>query len=167
MKAAIAAAVLALAAAPAMAKPHAGRPSDILVSGGQIRASLGGSPNSAAYMTIANAGPKPDRLVSITCACAGKAEAHLSRMDHGVMTMAPAGPVVIPAHGRVVFKPSGLHVMLLGVKGRLMDGRNQPMMLRFERAGVVTATFQVRAQILDAGPPAAHPMDNMHGMPGM
>ena len=98
---------------------------------------------------------------------AGKAEAHLSRMDHGVMTMAPAGPVVIPAHGRVVFKPSGLHVMLLGVKGRLMDGRNQPMMLRFERAGVVTATFQVRAQILDAGAPAAHPMDNMHGMPGM
>ena len=70
MKAAIAAAVLALAAAPAMAKPHAGRPSDILVSGGQIRASLGGSPNSAAYMTITNAGPKPDRLLSITCACA-------------------------------------------------------------------------------------------------
>ena len=167
MKAAILAALLALAAVPALAKPHTGRPSDILVSGGQIRASLGGSSNSAAYMTITNAGPRPDRLLSIACACAAKAEAHLSRMDHGVMTMAPAGPVTIPAHGRVVFKPSGLHVMLTGVKGRLVEGRSQTLLLRFERAGLVSAPFLVRTRILDASPAPASHMDHMGAMPGM
>ena len=167
MKAAILAALLAFVASPAMAKPHAGRPSDIVVSGGQIRASLGGSSNSAAYMTITNAGPRPERLLSIACACAAKAEAHISRMDHGVMTMAPTGPVTIPAHGRVVFKPSGLHVMLTGVKGRLVDGRGQTLLLRFEHAGAVSASFQVRARILDASPEPARHAGGMSSMPGM
>jgi len=86
---------------------------------------------------------------------------------NGVMTMAPAGPVTIPAHGEVVFKPGGLHVMLTGVKGRLTDGRRQTMLLRFERAGAVSASFQVSDRILDDSPAPAGAMGGMAPMPGM
>jgi periplasmic copper chaperone A len=144
--------VLALAApslaAPAAARPHPGAAKDIVVSQAVVRASLGGSPNSAAYMTIDNRGGRPDRLVSVDCACADQAQVHLSRMAGGMMTMEPAGPVVVPAHGRVSLAPGGLHVMLMGLKGPLVDGRRQTMVLTFERAGPMRVGFQVRARIL-------------------
>jgi copper(I)-binding protein len=150
--------LIAALAAPASARPRPARPSPIAVTGAEVRASLGGSANSAAYMVIANSGPKPDRLVSVDCACAVQAEVHRSSMEGGVMSMAPAGPVEIPAHGRVVFAPGGLHVMLTGVKHPLIDGRRQAMTLSFERAGRIEAGFDVRTRIVSEG---------MAAMPGM
>jgi copper(I)-binding protein len=150
-----------------LAGPALAGPSKITVSGGEIRASLGGSPNSAAYMTIANDGSSPDRLLSVACDCAAQAIPHLSEMKNGVMTMKATGPVVIPAHGHVVFAPGGVHVMLTSVKRPLVAGRGQDMVLRFEHAGAVRAHFAITDHI------GAHPgggMDDMKGMgpmPGM
>jgi hypothetical protein len=140
--------VLAIAVAAAAGA----RKGDIGVSDGQVRASLGGSANSAAYMVIDNRGARPDTLVAVSCACADKAEAHISRMTGQVMTMAPAGPVVVPAHGRVVFAPDGLHVMLTGVKRPLVAGHRQAMTLRFAHAGAITANFEVRERIVSGAP---------------
>jgi periplasmic copper chaperone A len=139
--------ILAIAVAAAAAQKG-----DISVTDGQVRASLGGSSNSAAYMVIANRGARPDTLVALSCACADKAEAHVSRMTGQVMTMAPAGPVVVPAHGRVVFAPDGLHVMLTGVKHALVAGHRQAMTLRFAHAGAITANFEVRERITGGAP---------------
>jgi periplasmic copper chaperone A len=140
--------ILAIAVAAAAAT-HKG---DISVTDGQVRANLGGSANSAAYMVIENHGSRPDTLVSVNCACADKAEAHISRMVGQVMTMAPAGPVTVPAHGRVVFAPDGLHVMLMGVKRPLVAGHRQAMTLRFAHGGAVTANFEVRERITSGAP---------------
>jgi copper(I)-binding protein len=68
-------------------------------------------------------------------------------MSGSMMTMAPAGPVTIPAHGRVEFAPGGLHVMLMGVKRPLVDGHRQVMTLTFAHAGRVEASFAVRERI--------------------
>jgi copper(I)-binding protein len=146
--------VAALLAAPAAAVAG---PGDIAVSGAEVRASLGGSTNSAAYLTITNAGDQPDRLLSVACDCAAQAEAHATGMNGPMMTMAPAGPVVVPAHGHVTFAPGGLHIMLTGLKAPLVDGGGQEMVLRFEHAGPVRARFQVHARIVT-------PMAPMPGM---
>jgi copper(I)-binding protein len=154
-------------AAPALARPTHARPNPITVSGGEIRVSLGGSPNSAAYMTIANDGPRPDRLLSVACDCAAQAIPHLSEMKAGVMTMRATGPVVIPAHGRVVFAPGATHIMLTGLKRPLIAGNGQDMVMRFEHAGVVRAHFAITDHI---GAHAGGAMDDMPGMgamPGM
>jgi hypothetical protein len=58
------------------------------------------------------------------------------------MTMLSA--VTIPAGGKVEFKPDGLHVMLVGLKGPLKAGGMQEMTLRFQKAGTVKAGFHVR-----------------------
>lgn len=143
---------LVLAGALALAAPALARKAGpITVSDAVVRASLGDSPNSAAYMVITNTGARPDRLVSVSCPCAAEVQVHITRNTGGVMSMEPAGPVVVPAHGRVAFSPDGMHVMLMGLKGRLVDGARQPMTLRFEHAGPVTASFQVRARITGGG----------------
>ena len=149
---------VALALAAVSGPALAGRPGPIVVSDAEVRASLGGAPNTAAYMVIANTGARPDRLLSVSCACADEAKVHVTRTMNGMMMMEPAGPVDIPAHGRVAFKPGAMHVMLTGLKGRLVDGHRQAMTLTFERAGPVAVQFQVRDRIVGG---------EMGAMPGM
>jgi copper(I)-binding protein len=148
---------IALAAAllfPALA--HAG---DIAVTGAQLRASIGHSPNSAAYMTLTNAGGRADRLLSASCACAARVEIHATEVMQGMVMMESAASVNIPAHGVVSFKPGGLHLMLTGLKQPLADGGEQKLTLVFQHAGPVTAPFRIKARI-DAG--AAAPMAGMN-----
>jgi copper(I)-binding protein len=156
-------AILVLAAVLAASTPAVAGPGAIAVSNAEVRASLGGSANSAAYLTITNTGSEPDRLISVACDCAAQAEVHATGMKGQMMTMAPAGPVVVPAHGHVTFAPGGLHIMLTGLKAPLVEGRDQEMVLRFEHAGPVRARFEVHARIVT---PMA-PMPGMEGMPGM
>jgi copper(I)-binding protein len=143
---AVLAAAVSLAGASA-AGAHEVKAGDLTLKGVVVRASLGANPNTAAYLTIVNAGPTPDRLLSVSCACAASVSAHLSQMHGGMMSMAPAGPVVVPAHGAVSFAPGGLHLMVMGLKAPLQDGAMQEMTLRFQRAGVVKAGFHVQAKI--------------------
>jgi copper(I)-binding protein len=134
-----------LLAPPALA--HEVKAGDLTLSGLAVRASLGASPNTAGYLTIANAGSKPDRLLSVSCACARKVEMHASEMSGGMATMKATGPVTVPAKGSVSFAPGGLHLMVMGLNTRLNDGAMQEMVLRFERAGAVKAGFHVKAKI--------------------
>ena len=144
------AAGLALTAPGAGADPHQIEAKGITISEGVVRASIGNAPNSAAYMVIANAGGTTDRLLSASCACAAKVEAHETHPMAGMpsmMEMGATGPVVIPAHGSVTFRPGGKHLMLTGLKAHLADGGVQKITLVFEHAGAITADFHVRAQI--------------------
>jgi hypothetical protein len=135
-----------LSGAAATAEPHATQ--GISVRDGEIRSAPAGAPSSAAYMVIYNAGARDDRLMSVACPCAAKAEVHLSHMVKGVMHMDPTGPVTVPAHGQVVFNPGGLHVMLTGLKGPLADGQRQTVTLRFAHGGQMAVPFTVRSRIL-------------------
>jgi hypothetical protein len=120
---------------------------DIVVSQPVVRASIGPSANSAAYLTIANTGSRPQRLVSVRCACAASVEAHTSSMSGGVMRMGPAGRLTIPPHGTVSFRPDGLHLMVIGLKAPLKDGGRQVFTLVFDPAGPIEVAFPIRARI--------------------
>ncbi len=109
----------------------------------ELRAVPVGVPTDAAYLTIANAGKTPDRLLSVDCACADAAMMHRTETKGGISSMTMVDSVVVPAGGQVTFSPRGLHIMLVGVKGPLKAGATQPMTLRFEKAGAVKATFDV------------------------
>ena len=138
---------LALAAGAVRADPHQVKSGDITLSTRVVRASIPGSPNSAAYMVIANSGAAPDALIGARCACAAKAEIHKSEDMGGMSMMVSAAPVIVPAHGQVVFRPGGYHVMLTGLKEPLHDGGQQAITLLFRRAGAITASFRISARI--------------------
>jgi len=135
------------AGAAAFAASVAQAASPIAVTNGQVRASLKGTPNSAAYMVIANSSARADALLSARCACAGMVEIHRTEDTGAMSMMASAAPVAIPAHGRLAFSPGGYHLMLMGLKGPLKVGETQDITLVFQHAGAITAHFAIRSSI--------------------
>lgn len=162
----IALAALAVTTAPAAA--HEAKKGAITVVHPLLRASIGKAPNSAGYFTVQNAGPKPDRLLSASCACAAKVQAHtVTTTRDGRQMMTPAAAVGIPAKGRVAFEPGshGQHLMLTGLKAPLEAGTVVPLTLRFEQAGAVNVPFFVTARVeqeIAAHGPKAEAAANPH-----
>ena len=146
----------ALVAGGAFGDPQPLRHGDITLADRVVRASIPGSPNTAAYLLIGNSGDHPDALIAARCACAAQVSIHATMTMRGVSMMVQAAPVVIPPHTQVSFHPNGYHLMLTGLKAPLRDGGQQPITLIFKRAGPITANFRISASIA-SGPP----------MPGM
>jgi copper(I)-binding protein len=99
-----------------------------------VRAAPAGE-DAAAYVAIVNPGGE-DRLVGASCDCAESVEIHRAA---GGMHVEPSLPV--PAAGRTEIRPGGEHhLMLMRLRGPIAEGARVPLILRFERAGPVTAT---------------------------
>jgi copper(I)-binding protein len=153
---------LAMAAYAGVVQAHEVKAGGLTLGDLAVRASLGAVPTSAAYLTIRNDTDKPDRLLSVDCACAKSASIHRTETKGGVTSMNATGPLAIPAHGSVTLQPGGLHIMLMGLTGPLKAGAMQPMTLHFEHAGAVNAGFHVRETVA-----AGTPDKSMPNMPGM
>ena len=121
----------------------------------QVRASLGRSPNTAAYVTIRNRGSRPDRLLSASCTCAARVEIHTHQMQGGVARMTRVPALAVPARGQAVLAPGGAHLMLIGLKQPVREGADPALTLVFERAGRVTTRFHATARI-ETAPAAGH-----------
>lgn len=108
------------------------------------RASAGHGDTGAAFMAIANTGSEDDKLLAVSTAIARKAEVHETTMDGGVMKMRMLmGGLAIPAGGQVELKPMGLHVMLMGLTEKLIEGETLTLTLIFEKAGSVELAVPV------------------------
>lgn len=109
------------------------------------RATAAQAASGAVYLTVINPRPTEDRLLEVITPLAAMAELHTHVNEDGILRMRAVEAVVIPAGGQVEMKPGGLHVMLLGLKGALKEGRSVPLTLVFEKAGRVEATGRVLA----------------------
>ena len=139
-----AAVVVAIAGWLATAAPALGGGS-LFVDGAWVRASIGDSRVSAAYLSIANRGESADRLVGVAAERAGHAMIHWSVVVDGVTKMRHVDAVEIPPGGSIRLEPGGLHVMLMGVSSRLDAGERISLTLVFERAGEVELSVPVRS----------------------
>jgi periplasmic copper chaperone A len=139
-----------MVAAAALAAPAAAKAPALHVSG-WARATVPAQSGSAAYLSIHNAGPDADRLLSISTPAAASASIHSTSLAGGVMRMRTAGPQVIPPGGTLQMKPGGVHVMLMGLKAPLKAGQRLPLTLRFQRAGLVEGSIPIQVQGSNAG----------------
>ena len=137
-------------AATVLAAPAFAQAPVVHVSG-WARATVPAQKGSAAYLTIHNAGPGADRLLSISTPAAASASLHSTSMAGGIMRMRSAGPQTIAANQMLEMKPGGLHVMLTGLKAPLKAGQRLPLTLKFERAGLVRASVPIQVQGKDDG----------------
>lgn len=101
--------------------------------------------NSAAYMVITTKGDAPDRLVAASSPVAATVELHTHVVEGDVMRMRPVKAIDIDPGAPAVLAPGGLHVMLMGLKGPLEEGKRFPLTLTFEKAGPVTIDVPVAA----------------------
>lgn len=99
---------------------------------------------SAIYLTLVNAGDRPDTLVAVQTDVAAVAELHETRVENDVMRMQPVAEIPVPAGGRTELKPGGFHIMLMGVKKELHPGDRFAATLVFAEAGSVPITVTVR-----------------------
>jgi copper(I)-binding protein len=113
----------------------------------------------AAYLTVRNGGDQDDRLIGVSSTVADKAELHSSVMQDGVMKMRAVEALDVPAHDEAVLEPGGLHIMLIGLKAPLEEGKSFALTLEFENAGEI----EVMTTIEDIAHTGGGSHDHGHG----
>ncbi|OCJ12537.1 hypothetical protein A6U86_05810 [Rhizobium sp. AC27/96] len=121
-----------------------GKLGDLDISGGYVRAMLPGQPVGGGYITIHNTGKTADKLTSVTSSEAGKVELHEMKMDGEIMKMREMKDgIAIPAGATVTLAPNTMHMMFKQVKTPFKKGGAVPVMLMFEKAGMIDLTLPV------------------------
>jgi copper(I)-binding protein len=154
--------LLPLASLAAAQQPKA---DSVAVSEAWARATPGGVRNGAAFLQITASGAG-DRLMDVRSGAAGRVELHSHIHEAGVMKMRRVEAIDVPAGKPVVFKPGGLHIMLMDLKQPLKAGEQVDLTLVFEKAGEIEVRASVEP-IGAAGPaskagPAGHAGSHKH-----
>ncbi len=141
-----------------------GSGSSIKVTDPWARASSAMAAAGAAYMTIENTGSAADALIGAASPAAKTVEVHetvamesaapsddmgspmpsASGDTSGMMGMRPIARLEIPAGGSVELKPGSYHIMLIDLNQELKAGDKIEITLKFEKAGEVKVTAEVR-----------------------
>ncbi|MBI1405390.1 MAG: copper chaperone PCu(A)C [Caulobacter sp.] len=137
-------------------KAPATGPAKIMIAHNWARPAAAGG-NTAGYFHIRNDGGAADQLLSVESPIAAKVQIHQSKMDGGVMKMAPlADGVEIPAGSDIEFNPGGMHVMFIGLTGPLKAGDKVPVTLVFRDSGRIAVELPVQTT------PAGHDDEEHH-----
>lgn len=115
---------------------------EVIVTDPWARASILASRPGAAYLTLLS--DTEDRLLSATTPIAGNVMIHASETDANAVTrMIHIDALDLPAGQTVRFAPGGMHLMLMGLTGKLEEGAQFPLTLSFQRAGEIIVTVPV------------------------
>lgn len=125
------------------ASAHEFKLGDLLIDHPWARASIGETPNGAAYMTITTQGEDSDRLLRVESRVAKRVELHAHLMEDGIMKMRAVDAIEIAPGEPTLLQPGGLHVMLMGLQNPLVKGMSFPMTLVFEHTGRLEVEVKV------------------------
>ncbi|WP_234311869.1 copper chaperone PCu(A)C [Streptomyces griseus] len=96
---------------------------------------------AAGFLTIANDGGTKDELTSVTSDAAGSVTVH----ETVGSSMREVTSLAVPAHGRLVFKSGGNHLMFDKLKHRPMQGEKVTVELHFADSGPITVEMPVKS----------------------
>ena len=97
---------------------------------------------AAAYLTVVS--DSDDRLIEARTSVAREITVQMTEADDAAMNrMKHVTRVDFPAGEAVTFAPGGMHLMLTGLSGNLVEGTTFRLTLRFEAAGEVTVEVPV------------------------
>lgn len=117
---------------------------EVGIDGAYVRAVPPGQPNSAAFMKVSNKGSADHALVGGSSPAAEVVELHTHTMEGGMMRMRQVEKIDLPAGETVSLRPGGLHVMLIGLKQKLVPGQEVPLTLRFDDGSELNLKAPVR-----------------------
>lgn len=115
----------------------------LTVSGAWIRHLPAGVP-AGGYFSVQNLGKQPIALVGATSPDYGMVMIHKTVEEGGVSKMVAVNKIVLPAGGKVTFRPGGYHLMLMHAKHDIAVGSKVPVTLEFSGGQRVTVVFEVR-----------------------
>jgi periplasmic copper chaperone A len=110
------------------------------------RATPKGASTGAAYMTITNTGSAPDRVSCVSSDASAECQIHIMAIENGVMKMRRIeDSLEIRPNETAVFKPSGMHLMLVHLKHPLDQGKTAKITLKFDNAGSLEVGYPIEA----------------------
>jgi periplasmic copper chaperone A len=116
----------------------------LTVTNAWSRATPPGVTVGVAYFTLKNDTGKSDRLLKIASPIASKAQVHRTETLDGIARMREVAVLHVDAGQALEFAPNGMHVMLMGLKQPLVEGKTFEIELLFEVAGPRTVKVAVR-----------------------
>jgi copper(I)-binding protein len=96
---------------------------------------------AAGFLTITNKGAAKDELTSVSSDIAGQVTMH-STMGGAMQEQTS---FAIPAHGQLVFKSGGNHLMFEKLKRQPKQGRTVTVKLTFAKSGPLTVEMPVKS----------------------
>ena len=109
------------------------------------RATPGRSRTAAVYIErISNSGQQGDSLIGVQSPIATRISIHKTKIEAGIAEMRPVKELEIHAGHSVSLKPSGLHIMLVGLQQALKEDSKFPMVLEFKIAGKLDVMVVVK-----------------------
>jgi len=127
-----------------MTKPPQVHKSNIMIHMPWSRALPPVATNGAAYLMVHNNGATIDTIIEIKSPIATSVMMHNNVSDNGNVRMEHVGQLAVKPRGMVTFKPGGLHIMLMGLKGPLVAGQSFPITVVMEKAGEITAVVNIK-----------------------
>jgi copper(I)-binding protein len=115
------------------------------------RATILASRPGAAYLTLTSAGG--DRLVAIGTPVADQVMLHATDQVEGISRMSHLETLELPPGQAVTLAPGGMHLMLMGLREKLVEGESFPLELRFEAAGEMSVEVPILG-VAASGPEA-------------
>lgn len=103
--------------------------------------------SGAIYGTVENTQHEDDTLLEVRVpSTVGRAAAlHATVQEGETMSMVEQSDFVLASEAQLELAPGGMHVMVMGLTERLVEGDEFEVTFVFEHAGEVTATVEVRA----------------------
>lgn len=135
-------AVAALATPPAAA--HGYGKGELQVRHPWTRATPPGARVAAGYLELRNSGKEPDRVIGASTPAAERVELHVMSREGDIMKMREVKGFEVPARQRLVLRPGGSHLMIVGPGKPFVKGERIPLTLRFERAGELNIELEVQ-----------------------
>jgi periplasmic copper chaperone A len=139
----------------------AGNSTNIVTSGGWIRATAPGQDQAGADLTIAS--KQSATLVGASSPVCKAVQLHTMTMEGGMMRMRQVKAVKLPAGKPVNLRGNGYHLMLIGLKAPLKEGEKVPLTLKIKlnRRGVVKVRAEAEVVSLTATGAPSHDGDLM------
>jgi len=126
-----------LAALPAFA-------GELSVTNAWSRTTPPGVTVGVAYFTLKNDTGKSDRLLKISSPAASKVQVHRTEILDGIARMREVAVLHVDAGQTLEFAPNGMHVMLMGLRKPLVEGKTFEIEMLFEVAGPRKAKVTIR-----------------------
>ncbi|MDH6215128.1 copper chaperone PCu(A)C [Streptomyces pseudovenezuelae] len=96
---------------------------------------------AAGFLTIANKGGAKDELTSVSSSAAGSVSVH----ETVGQSMEEVKSLDVPAHGQLVFKSGGNHLMFEKLKRKPKQGEKVTVELHFAKSDPITVEMPVKS----------------------
>ncbi len=102
------------------------------------------SATTAAYLTLSNDANGPYYIVAATGLLCDDIQMHETVHDGALSRMRETTLLIAPAHGRLEFKPGGNHLMLIGLRHKLVAGQMTHFTLLLQNGSTIIVDAEVR-----------------------